>query len=99
MKKISLLLSALCMAFVGYTQSVKYVPFVDDFNESNGDSTLFIVGKGTFASSVSSTQNPRLAELLQQITPIIKELLYLGMSADEILEFIQIQLKGGTSID
>ena len=58
-----------------------------------------VVGKGTFASSVSSTQNPRLAELLQQITPIIKELLYLGMSADEILDFIQIQLKGGTSID
>ena len=51
MKKISLLLSALCMAFVGHTQSVKYVPFVDDFNESNGDSTLFIVGKGTFSNS------------------------------------------------
>lgn len=58
-----------------------------------------VVGKGTFASPADATKNPRLTELLQQITPIIKELLYWGMSADEILQFIQIQLKGGTSID
>ena len=58
-----------------------------------------VVGKGTFASPADATKSPRLTELLQQITPIIKELLYLGMSADEILQFIQIQLKGGTSID
>lgn len=58
-----------------------------------------VVGKGTFASSSRSNMNPRLAELLEQITPIIRELLYLGMSAEEILQFIQTQLKGGTSID
>ena len=63
MKKIFLLLPILCMALTGYTQSVKYVPFVDDFNEPNGDSTLFVVGKGTFSNSVVTNKDLYIAGL------------------------------------
>lgn len=58
-----------------------------------------IVGKGTFASTIDSVKSPRYHDLLQETTSIINELLYLGMSAEEILQFIQTQLKGGASID
>lgn len=58
-----------------------------------------VAGKGTFASAVQSSINPRRLELEKKLDEIITELLYLGLTSTDLYQRIETITKGGKSRD
>ena len=58
-----------------------------------------VSGKGTFASPVQSTVNPRRSDLEEKFNDIVTELLYLGSTPGELYKRIEIVSKGGINSD
>lgn len=58
-----------------------------------------VVGKGTFASAMQSSVNPRRIELEKKLDEIFIELLYLGCTSTDLCRRVEAITKGGKSRD